>query len=316
MKQNLSLLNRQERHEGYLYWNGKPDSRIIQGTKMAMLTEKIAKALGATKTSSYYASFKKDSLTVEKLMQTTRADETIQPNMNGFLQKEILGEYILPFQFMDLKNVSSITLKPNGKEELTFKFNKSGQLVEYIDGKDEHQIITYKDNLPLNISRDGKLKIHLFYQGNVVSVKDDYSLESYELIGKLFLESARYSIEKSDYEELKIKGEREYKIFQRNGQTCLDYSSEDKAASICYSNNQWILPITMTETYGGDSQTKTLSINAAGALEVENANKYKSSKMIYKLENGIIKTFHSTQKRGENEYAEPKAIQVIYTFFK
>lgn len=316
-KQDLSLLDRQERHEGFLFWNGKPDARILQGSKMAQLTEQIAKARGVVKTSSYYASFKQDSLAVEKLMQTTQADENIQPNMNAFLQDQILREYILPFQFMDLKNVSSITLQPNGKEQFTFKFNKMGQLVEYIDGREEHLIIAYQNNLPLTISEKGTVKKYFYYQGNTISVKDPYQLKSYKLIGKVFFDSIRYATEKKDYEELQItRGV--YQIAKQNGQTCLEYSSSDDrlASTMCYSNNQYTLPLTITETFGGDQQTRTFSINENGALQLENVNQYKSSKRVYTLENGIIKTFYSTQKRGESDYAAPNAVQVSYTFFK
>lgn len=317
LKQGLSLLDRQERHEGYLYWSGKPDQKILQGNKMAKLTEQIAKASGVSKTSSYYESFKQDSLAIEKLMQTTRADETVKPNMNGFLQQEILGEYILPFQFMDLKNVSSVTLQPNGKERLTFKFNKSGKLVEYIDGREAPKIIAYQDDLPFTIAEKGEVRKKFYYQGKTISVKDSYRLYSYQLIGNVFFDSMRYAIEKKDYEELKIRWNGVYKIINQDGQSCLEYSAEegDRTSTLCYSNNQWTLPLTMTETYGADSQTKTLIMNEAGELQVENLNKYKSSKMLYKLENGIIKTFHSTQKRGENDYAEANPVQVTYTFF-
>jgi len=98
----------------------------------------------------------------------------------------------------------------------------------------------------------------------------------------------------------------------------LEYSFLDNrlASTICYSNNQYTLPLTLTETFGGDLQTRTFSLNEDGALQLENVNKYKSSKRIYKLENGIIKAFYSTQKRGEGDYASPNAVQVTYTFFK
>lgn len=317
-KQDLSLLNRQERHEGFLFWNGKPDAKILQSSKMAQLTEQIAKATGVDKTSSYYSSFMQDSLAVEKLTKTTKANEEVQPNMNAFLQDEILREYILPFQFMDLKNVSSITLQPNGKEKFTFKFNTLGQWVEFIDGREEHNIITYQNNLPFTISEKGTVKKHFYYQGNTISVKDPYQLKSYKLIGKVFFDSIRYATEKKDYENLQIKSHGVYQIVKQNGQTCLEYSFLDNrlASTICYSNNQYTLPLTLTETFGGDLQTRTFSLNEDGALQLENVNKYKSSKRIYKLENGIIKAFYSTQKRGEGDYASPSAVQVTYTFFK
>ena len=315
-KQNLNLLDRQLRHEGFIYWSGKPEAEILQGNKMVKLTEQIGKAANVDKTSSYYASFKKDSLTVEKLMQTTRAAKDVEPNINAFLQQEILGEYIIPFQFINLKNVSSISLLPNGKEKLTFKFNQMGQLTEYIDEGDEHLIIKYSSNLPQTISRDGKIKTRLFYQDDVIITKDDYRLETFKMVGRLFLESDRYSIEKADYEEMKINSGQTYKIAARNSQTCLDYSDGDRNSSVCYSNNQFTLPLTMTESFGGDSQTKTFTMSDSGELVVENINKYKSSKMVYQLENGIIKAFQSVQKRGDDSYSTPNEIKVLYTFFK
>ena len=63
-QETINLLDRQDRHEGYLYWSGKPSDKIFNDKKMVLTTEKISKIRDDGKTSLYYQAFKQDSLMV------------------------------------------------------------------------------------------------------------------------------------------------------------------------------------------------------------------------------------------------------------
>lgn len=317
-QENVNLLNRINRYEGFVYWSGNPTDKLLQSTKMALATEQISKVRGDGKISSYAEKFKKDSLFIENLMKTSNPATHIKANMNVFLQQILIHEYVLPFQFMDLKNVSKITINTAPNKKLVFKFNKSGQLVTYEDGDKDVKMITYKDDLPF-FSDINAYRTHTFnYRNDTVSVDDNYNLKAYKLIDKVFLLTNQFSIEKQDYQNLDIKGINETRIVQRNGETCLVEIDNKKAKfSTCYSNNQWSLPLTISKKYAdGDLQTKTYSLNANNELIAEEFNDYKSTKMTYKIENGLLKSMQYSEKKTNQEEYLGNVMPVTYEFFK
>lgn len=315
---NVNLLNRLKRYEGFVYWSGKPADDFLQSTKMALATEQISKIRGDNKISSYATQFKKDSLFIANLLKTANPDINIKSNMNAFLQDAIINKYILPFQFMNLKNVSKITVNTAPNKKLVFNFNKSGQLITYEDGNKDLRMIRYKDDLPL-FSDINTYRTHTFYYRNdTVSVEDKYNLETYKLIDKVFYSSNKFSVEKEDYENLSIKSDYENRIVQRNGETCLlKIENKKTTLSTCYSNNNWNLPLTISKKYAdGHLQTKTYSLSANSELVVEDFNEYKSTKMTYKIENGLIKSMQYSEMKTKLDEQFGGIMAVDYEFFK
>lgn len=153
-QETINLLDRQDRHEGYLYWSGKPSDKIFNDKKMVLTTEKISKIRGDGKISSYYQAFKQDSLIVESKMKTTFTNENVLKNINTLLLKEIVDDYALPLQFLNIKNVKSIILNTGSEKEITFNFNNLGQLISF-KGRRENEIkVNYENNLPISITEE------------------------------------------------------------------------------------------------------------------------------------------------------------------
>jgi len=186
-QETINLLDRQDRHEGYLYWSGKPSDKIFSDKKMVLTTEKISKIRGDGKTSSYYSAFKQDSLMVESKMKTTFANENVLKNINTLLLKEIIDDYALPIQFLNIKNVKSITLNTGSDTKINFNFNNLGQLISF-KGRRENEIkVNYQNNLPISITEEGRPDKNFYFQNNTVTIKNSYDMETLSLRATYFL---------------------------------------------------------------------------------------------------------------------------------
>lgn len=316
-QETINLLDRQEYHKGYLYWSGKPTDKIFTDNKMVLSTEKISKIRGDGKTSSYYQTFKQDSLLVESKMKTTFANENVLKNINIFLLKEIVDDFMLPVQFMNLKNVKSITLNSSEGKTVTFNFNTSGQLVSFKDYHDEETKINYVKNLPVSITEEGRADKNLYFQNNTVTIKNNYDMETYELSGNLFLVIDRFVIDKDAYENKEIKPKTVYKITTKNTETCeesINLESNDIYRT-CYSNNVWQLPLTITDQFYRGERTQKYYWNQNNQLIAEASNEYKTERMIYTIENSILKSVQFYQEKN-NEGKYGTEILVDYEFFK
>ena len=316
-QENLNLLDRQDRHEGFVYWSGKPGDKILHEKKMALLTEKVAKLRGSAKISSYYATFKQDSLKVENLMKTTSMDENVKANLNTFLLSEILDEYVFPIQFLELKNVKTVTLKVNPEKKLAFSFDKNRRLLGFNDFSHEKIDIVYQNDVPVKILEKDRPEKVLAFQGNTVSIKDNYEIKSYELVGKLFFKTNQMYVGKENYDNLDLLGSGIYKIKSSQGKYCefMNRRDDGNEYSTCYSNNKWELPLTITETYPNGESTRTIAM-AGDELVIENSNPYKTTKMTYKLDNKVLKSMQYSQKRANSETEAMPAISVEYEYFK
>ena len=316
-KENVNFLNRQEQHEGFIYWSGKPTDKILQSKKMVFATEQISKICGDRKISSYYSDFKQDSLLIENLMKTTVADENVKSNINLFLQKEILKEHTLPFEFMDFTNVKTIHLEISPEKKATFTFNTSGQLTGFNDHENEIYKFIYKNNLPISVLKNDKPYAELAFQGNNISLKNNQFLKTFQLFGKLFLSTKQFYTEKEQYEMMNLKSPVHWEIKTENNQICEYFSRTDSPdeSTTCYSNNQYQLPLTITYHFKNPSfemtNTTVSTMNENGEIVVKSENERKSSKLKYKIEKGILKTF----QYFTNDEDSP-AILVKYEFYK
>ena len=316
-QETINLLDRQDRHEGYLYWSGKSADKIFTDNKMMLSTEKISKIRGERKTSSYYQTFKQDSLLVESKMKTTFANENVLKNINMFLLKKIVDDFMLPVQFLNLKNVKSITLNSSEGKTITFNFNTSGQLVSFKDYHDEETKINYEKNLPVSITEKGRADKNLYFQNNTVTIKNSYDMETYQLSGNLFLVKDRFVIDEKAYENKEINSKTVYKITTKNTETCeekINIDSND-IYSTCYSNNLWQLPLTITDQFSRGERTQKYYLNQNNQLIAEASNEYKTERIFYTIENSILKSVQFYQEKN-NEGKYGTEILVDYEFFK
>lgn len=314
----LDLLDRQQRYEGLLYWSGKTTDKTFQQKKMVMLTEQLAPLRGEHKTSSYYPQFLEDSNRVVSLMQSGTADPGMSTAINPFLQRAIVEEYVLPFEYMKLDKVHKISWTLNEKKPIVFEFNKAGQLVQFKEGEREIHIVNYKDGLPVSVTQDGKITHTFAYDKDKVAVKENYYLETYQLVDKVFLKTGKFNISKEDYENKQLRGEVRYTIKKDKDEACESFSrtdSEDKG-SYCYSNTRCTLPLTLTSTYNHDKSVSTYTMNANNELVIERVLGYKTTKMVYKMENGLVRQMSYTKKRNNEDYSEPEVIDLKYEYFK
>lgn len=317
--ENVSLLNRQDRHEGFVYWSGDAKDKIVATNQMVRLTEKVAKERGENKNSSYYPEFKKDSIAVQKLQKTSNPDKNIQPNMNSLLQEVVMHEFLLPFAFLNLKNVSEITVASATEPEKTFvyKFNKNGQLLE-INSKYENGVIAYKDNLPLSVSKSGEVREQFYYQGAIVAIKDPQRIIAKKLIGDVFFDELLFEIQPRNYEAVNLKSHLKREIITVNGETCEQTTtiSDGRMRTECYSNTAWKLPLKITHVYNGESTLETYSNVETGTLLIETANASKSRKLEYKMKDGVVSQIIHTEKRGDVMKGTPYILNVKTAYFK
>jgi hypothetical protein len=319
-KQNetLSLLNREKRHEGFLYWSGNTSDAILESQRLALSTEQIAKIRGENKISSYYEAFKKDSLKIENFKKTTSATIDLQQHLNAFLLDELFDDFIFPVQFMDLKKVHKMYFESKGEKILSFTFNTNGQLTEFDKIDRGKYSINYQNNLPTTIFNNSVLYRSLYCQDDKVILTSKQSLQVFQLVGKVFFDIDRYAIDKKDYENMEIASNIVRKISNDDGNTCEIRANNEETSSqtICYSNTQWQLPLTVTNSYGRDSNSTIYKINENNELQIESENPHKSIKFLYQLENGILKQFDILGKRGEADYKVYSSISVSYDYYK
>jgi len=315
-QETINLLDRQDQHKGYLYWSGKPTDKIFNDKEMALTTEKISKLRGDRKTSSYYAAFKKDSLAVESKIKTTFANENVLKNINTLLIKEVIDDYTLPIQFLNLKDVKSITLSNGSEKVVRFNFNTSGQLESFKNDRDKMVKINYVNNLPISITEEGRADKNLYFQNNSVTIKNSYDMETYELSGKIFLVKDRFVIDEINYENKDINSKTVYKITSKNSETCEEriYNESNDRYTTCYSNNLWQLPLTITNRFPKGERIYKFYLNEDDKLIAEALNEYKTERIIYKIENKILKSVQFYQER-DNEGKYGDEIMVDYEFF-
>jgi len=316
-QETINMLDRQDHHKGYLYWSGKPADKIFNDKEMVLTTEKISKIRGDGKTSSYYPDFVKDSLVVERKMKTTFANENVLKNINMFLLKEIIDDFMLPVQFLNIKNVKSITLNGGLDKTVQFTFNPLGQLTGFKSRNDKEIKVNYVNNLPVSIIEEGRADKNLYFQNNTVTIKNSYDMETYELSGNLFLVKDRFVIDEKNYFNKDINPKTVYKIISKNAETCEEriYTESNDRYTTCYSNNLWQLPLTITNEFPKGERVFKYYLNEDNKLIAEGSNEYKTERIIYKIENKILKSVQFYQKKNnESKYGDE--ILVDYEFFK
>lgn len=320
--QTLSLLDRQNRHEGFIYWSGKENDSTLNKKSMTRLTEAVANARGEQKISSYYSSFAKDSTNIERLQQTKKPSINFVANMNTLLQKEIFDETILPLQLFNMDKVSKITIQSIKEQNkmVIFKFNNKGQLMQLAERRDT-TTITYKDNLPLQAVDRYKNPIKFYYKGDSVIIKEKNYLKVNKLVDKMFFNIKTYNIGKEHYANMTLDNDFDIKL-SKNSNFCINEFADarDFASKTCYSNTDWKLPLTITSSNSQGSRDYkselTYKINEANNLVLENVNEYKSSKREYVITDGKPTSIKSFTKRGDEQYGEPYILNISYEYFK
>ena len=126
-------------------------------------------------------------------------------------------------------------------------------------------------------------------------------------------------VSKENYDNFNLLDDMIYKIVKNQGETCEYMKRTDNGDeyTTCYSNNQWELPLTITEGYSSHSEkVRTILMNGDNELMVADSNLHKSTKMTYQLENQIIKSIQYSIKRGSAEAEQSQVIAVNYEYFK
>jgi hypothetical protein len=320
-KQILNLLDRQDRHEGFLYWSGNENDSIINRSKMVQLTELVAEKTGKKIKSSYYATFKNDSLIIENYQNTLNPSEELKDNMNFLLQNEIFNKAEIPFHFIDLTGVSKITIQSVGEadKKFSFSYNKNAQLIKIYDGKqDDSTAITYKNGLPDVAIKHGQT-FKFYYQNDLVIIKEKNYISVFKLMNKVFFNIERYKIGKNDYSNMLLRNSFS-QIINNNCLERTDAESKKFVESICYNNTNWELPVKTLKKnllYEKEIETNsTYSKNDSGNLVVESSNPFRSIKYEFTLQNNKFTSISSSSKRDKNEYSEPYVLNITYEYFK
>ncbi|RZL49373.1 MAG: hypothetical protein EOP00_07155 [Pedobacter sp.] len=321
-QQTLNLLNRQNRHEGFLYWSGKENDSTLNKKVMTRLTEAVAKARGENKISSYYSSFAKDSTDIERLQQTKKPSINLVDNMNTLLQEEIFDETILPIQFFNIHNVKQITIQSvkEQNKRIVLKLNEKGQLIQ-LNERTDSTTISYQDNLPIKAIDRYKNPINFYYQGDSLIIKKNDYLKIYRLVDKMFIEVKTYNISKESYEKMTLENGSEIKLSKDPNLCVTEFIDErDYASKICYSNTNWQLPLTVSNSNSqGNNSYKsnfTYKINEEQNLVLEDVNEYKSTRRAYMITDKKPASIKSTIKRGNEQYGEPYILNITYEYFK
>jgi len=142
-------------------------------------------------------------------------------------------------------------------------------------------------------------------------------METYELTGNLFLVKDRFVIDERNYENKDINPKTIYKITSKNNEACeeiIRYDSND-VYTTCYSNNLWQLPLTITNKFPKGERIYKFYLNENNQLIAEGSNEYKTERIIYKMENNILKSIQFYQER-DNEGKYSDEILVDYEFYK
>ena len=137
----------------------------------------------------------------------------------------------------------------------------------------------------------------------------------YQLEGKVFLCTLQYFLDKSNYEKINLECPVKWNIKTENGANCeyMTRTDGNETSENCYSNNQWKLPLTINH---GESSNTTYTMNENGELVIVYINAYRSVKLIYKMENGIIKHFKYLKKKENEEFKELISTPVEYEYYK
>ena len=317
----LSLLDRQARHEGIYYWSGNAREKVFKSTKMALLTEQLAKHLGENKKSSYYPQFKKDSLAVIALRKTTKPANNVAGNMNTLLLKHIVGEFIAPLQFFDMNKVSMITLelKSTRQEDFSIKFNQLGQIIK-IGNERDSSTIAYKNGLPSTIKRHDKFET-IDYRGDTVVLANDYSLSLHRLVDRVFFPIKIYNISNRDYLKYNITAAGYNAIVSKTEGTCLENQPESEGTSKqqCYSNTTWKLPLTRIDYYnisGKNYQSKLIIRREGNTIFMTENRSSKTVEIEYALVNERLTTLTLNSKRNDGVTEETNVVKVNYEYFK
>ena len=220
-------------------------------------------------------------------------------------------------QFLNIKNVKRITLNTGLNKEITFNFNNLGQLISF-KGRRENEIkVSYENNLPISITEEGRPDKNFYFQNNTVTIKSSYDMETYELTGNLFLVKDRFVIDERNYENKDINPKTIYKITSKDNEACeeiIRYDSND-VYTTCYSNNLWQLPLTITNKFPKGERINKFYSNENNQLIAEGSNEYKTERIIYKIENNILKSIQFYQERDNvGKYGDE--VLVDYEFYK
>lgn len=320
---SYSLLNRQERHEGLLYWSGQVNDVPLLKKEMVKTTEAIAHARGVQKESAYYKSFQQDSLKVSALRQTRTASPGMRPAMNTYLSDKLFGETVLPLQLFDLKNVKTMTLQSEKRKEKTIRltFNKQQQLISSHESSDKEatRIEYAKDGLPLRIINENNTVTHLYYNNDTLIVASDALLYLYQLKGRVFFTIGFYNISPSDYNAMNLAGKGDFKLSEKaggSGATGTEVTSNGRS-STTYSNTTWQLPLTISYNLGGTIGQKQVSQPDDHTLNIEAVTDYKSMRAEFKLQNGRpVQLSVFIKRQGDEAYKDGNVQLFSYEYFK
>lgn len=192
-----------------------------------------------------------------------------------------------------------------------------GQLTGFKSRNDDEIKVNYVNNLPVSIIEEGRADKNLYFQNNTVTIKNSYDMETYELSGNLFLVKDRFVIDEKNYFNKDINPKTVYKIISKNAETCEErtYTESNDRYTTCYSNNLWQLPLTITNEFPKGERVFKYYLNEDNKLIAEGSNEYKTERIIYKIENKILKSVQFYQKKNnESKYGDE--ILVDYEFFK
>lgn len=321
-KQVLNLLNRQDLHQGFLFWDGKENDSTINRTRMALLTETVAKQTGLNKISSYYSKFKKDSLNIVNYQKTKSPSANVVANLNTFIMEEVFDEEVIPLQFFDLKKVSKITVQSQAEahKKMIFKLNEKGQLVQFIDRKDTTTII-YKNNLPVAFKNRYNKMGGIYYHGDTVIFKDNNYLKISKIVNKTFIPLKTYLVDKQDYEKMTLDNGFENILSTKSNNTCLESYNDARETTIidCYSNTHLQLPLTRTHQSsmnGHNFESKSTYSKEADKFTIENKSESRINKLEYTLADNKPTLISNFIKRGDADYEKPYVLNVTYEYYK
>lgn len=320
---SYNLLNRQEQHEGLLYWGGKAGDAPLLKKEMVKTTEAIAYARGVQKASSYYKSFRLDSLRVNALKQTRTASPGMRQAMNTYLSDKLFGETVLPLQLFDLKNVKSITLQSEKRKEKTIRltFNEQQQLISSHESSDKEatRIEYAKDGLPLHLINEDNTVTNFYYHNDTLIVANDAMLHLYQLKGGVFFPIGYYNISTSDYNAMSLAGKGDFRLLEKAGEsgvTGIEITSNSRS-STTYSNTTWQLPLNITENQDGERSVTQLSSPDAHTLTIEAVSDYKSMLSEFKMKDGRpLQLSISIKRRGDEAYKNEGVQLFSYEYFK
>ncbi|RZL40602.1 MAG: hypothetical protein EOP00_26455 [Pedobacter sp.] len=320
-QQTVNLLDRTDRHEGFLYWSGKVNDSTINRKTMSRLTELIASSRNEKKTSSYATAFEKDSISIAKFQVSKDPSANLAGNMNKLIQDEVFEEKILPLHLFNFEKVKKVMLQPatDPTKKVSFVFNNHGQLVKFKERSDS-TIISYKDGLPSSaVSRYNNM--NFYYRGDTVIIKKKNDIYIYKLVDKMFFEVKRFDIEQKNYNEMTLNDGSEIKLSKGDKFCVTKYiDARDIVVKDCYSNTNWQLPLNILHSSSvGNRNNKAerrYFLNEEKNVMVEDANNYKSTKVEYVLADGKPANLKISVKRGEEEYRDGNKLIVSYEYFK